>query len=407
MVEVASEFRKCDRTRLMILVPTMALGGVERCTELLLRHFRRELFELHLVTIFDHELFYKVPSDVNLHVLERYVKPQITSHFEDLPSHIKARYYDELVWLEATASRLDMLIRKVQPNVVLAQDYFASAIALLTKKYLSKGLKVIASAHNEFSKSLQVDKHRDLHAALIQHCFNEANGIIAISQGAAEDLTSCFGVRPDMITVINGPIDLEEIENLAKEPVMETNWFSEEVPIVLFLGRITPQKGLVYLLQATALARKLQKFRCVIIGDGEQRKELELLARKLDIAEDVLFLKIQDNPYKFLCRATCFVLPSVFDGMPCVIQEAMACGCPVIATDCASGVRELLGEGRRGVLVPPKAPHAMVDAILEVIRKSKLRQELIQTGLRYVKQFATERIVGQYEDFVNTCASVR
>lgn len=397
--------KKSDKTRLLVLVPTMGAGGMERCTEVLLKHFNRELFEVELAMIFDREIFYQVPSDVKAFVLERYRQPPLQSRSDELPPDIVARYSDQLTWLETTAYKLGMLIQKRQPDVILAQDFFASAIALFAKKYMPKGVKIIGSLHNQYSTFLQTVEYGDLYAAMIRSYFNEADRIITVSHGIATDLIENFRVHPDVIAVIHNPVDIAQIESLTQEPITEHPWFNEDISILLFVGRLNPQKGLTYLLQATAQARKAKYFRVTLIGEGEQRRELEALVQQLGIAEDVLFLGRQSNPFKFMRRATCFVLPSVVEGLPYVILEAMACGCPIIATDCAPGVRELLGEGKRGLLVAPKDPHALAEAILKILWDDNLRKEFSQAGLQYAKEFATEKIVAQYEALLNTHVS--
>lgn len=405
-VEWEQEAKRHDKTRLLVLVPTMGAGGMERCTEVLLKHFNRDLFQLGLAMIFDSERFYQVPEDVDSFILERYRQPVVKASFEGLPSHIVTQYQNELTWLEATAYKAGVLISKLKPDVVLAQDFFAAIIALFAKKYVPQGIKIFGSAHNQYSTLMTITPKGDLYTTLIQRYFNEADRIIAVSQGIAADLIEGFGVRPDVIAVIHKPMDLKQIERLAQEAITEHHWFGEDVPILLFVGRLTSQKGVPYLFRAMAQARKLELFRVALIREGEQREELETLAQQLGVADDVLFLGRQSNPFKFMQRATCFVLPSVVEGLPYVILEAMACGCPIIATDCAPGIRELLGKGERGVLVQPKAPDALVEAILKVLWDKDLRERLTQAGLQYVKQFAAENIVSQYEELVKAHVSI-
>jgi glycosyltransferase involved in cell wall biosynthesis len=391
-----------DKLSLMVVIPTMGAGGMERCAEVLLKNFNRETFELELIQIFDRKPFYHIPEDITVYILERYRQPQVSGAIAHSFPEMQSRYSDELAWLEATAYKLALLIRRRQPDIILAQDFYASAIVLIAKQYLPEQFKIIGSLHNQYSHFLQTVEHGDLYAAMIRRYFNQADRIIAVSQGIAQDLSENFGVRPELIAVIPNPVDLDQIRTLAEEPITEHCWFSEELPICLFVGRLSAQKGVEYLLQAMALARPLKKFRCVIIGDGEKRSELEALVKQLKLTEDIAFLGRQSNPFKFMHRATCFVLPSIVEGLPYVIPEAMACGCPIIATDCAPGVRELLGGGERGLLVPPKDPTALAEALLKALSNSELRQALQERGLQYVQEFSAEKIVKQYEELIQT-----
>jgi glycosyltransferase involved in cell wall biosynthesis len=373
---------------------------MERCAEVLLKNFNRETFELELIQIFDRKPFYHIPEDITVYILERYRQPQVSGAIAHSFPEMQSRYSDELAWLEATAYKLALLIRRRQPDIILAQDFYASAIVLIAKQYLPEQFKIIGSLHNQYSHFLQTVEHGDLYAAMIRRYFNQADRIIAVSQGIAQDLSENFGVRPELIAVIPNPVDLDQIRTLAEEPITEHCWFSEELPICLFVGRLSAQKGVEYLLQAMALARPLKKFRCVIIGDGEKRSELEALVKQLKLTEDIAFLGRQSNPFKFMHRATCFVLPSIVEGLPYVILEAMACGCPIIATDCAPGVRELLGESQRGLLVPPKDPTTLAEAMLKILQDAEFRERLSHSGLEFVKRFSAEKVAAEYEAII-------
>jgi glycosyltransferase involved in cell wall biosynthesis len=388
------------KMKVLFVVPTMRAGGVERCTAILLRYFDRDLYDMGLVLIHYHKPFYRWPSDIKTYVLahEPWLLPY--DHLTQLFPHMASKHQNSFAWLEVTARNLGKIIRQQQPDAVIAQDFFASIITLLAKRFVPNQSKVLCSIHNHYSNLLPTSQHGDLHAAIMQRCLNEADHIVAVSHGVVEDLVHHFGTRRDLISVIHNPIDLGEVTELAEAQITEHAWFNEKVPIFLFVGRLTTQKGLQYLLQAVALARQSAEFRCALIGEGEQRQELEALARQLKITDVIRFLGRQNNPFKFMKRATAFVLPSVMEGLPYVLSEALACGCPIIATDCSPGVRELLADGKCGLLVPPKNSGALAEAILYVLRDTDLRAKLIEEGLRQVEQFAAEKIVSQYEALV-------
>jgi hypothetical protein len=247
-----------DKLSLMVVIPTIGAGGMERCAEVLLKNFNRETFELELIQIFDRKPFYHIPEDITVYILERYRQPQVSGAIAHSFPEMQSRYSDELAWLEATAYKLALLIRRRQPDIILAQDFYASAIVLIAKQYLPEQFKIIGSLHNQYSHFLQTVEHGDLYAAMIRRYFNQADRIIAVSQGIAQDLSENFGVRPELIAVIPNPVDLDQIRTLAEEPITEHCWFSEELPICLFVGRLSAQKGVEYLLQAMALARPLK-----------------------------------------------------------------------------------------------------------------------------------------------------
>jgi glycosyltransferase involved in cell wall biosynthesis len=128
--------------------------------------------------------------------------------------------------------------------------------------------------------------------------------------------------------------------------------------------------------------------RCVLVGDGSQRGYLSALAKRLGIDHLVHFAGTQTNPYRFMSKAAVFVLPSLSEGMPNVLLEAMACGCPVVASDIEGGVtRELLDDGACGLIVPPGDSSAIESAILRIVGDDSLRDRLISRGLEHVRRF--------------------
>jgi glycosyltransferase involved in cell wall biosynthesis len=142
-------------------------------------------------------------------------------------------------------------------------------------------------------------------------------------------------------------------------------WFApaREVPIILGVGRLAGLKDFPTLLRAFARLRARRPARLVILGDGPHRRRLAWLARRLGLAADVDLAGWAANPYAFYAAADLFVLSSRAEGLPNALLEAMACGCPVVSTDCPSGPREILDGGRLAPLVPVGDPAALAEAI--------------------------------------------
>jgi glycosyltransferase involved in cell wall biosynthesis len=132
---------------------------------------------------------------------------------------------------------------------------------------------------------------------------------------------------------------------------------------VLAVGRLTAQKAFDVLIQAFARVRKTRLARLLILGEGEERSALEAMIRQFGLAQDIGLPGFVPNPYPYMAHAALFVLSSEFEGLPTVLVEAMSVGTPVIATDCPSGPREILMDGRHGQLVPMGDPIALADAI--------------------------------------------
>ena len=132
--------------------------------------------------------------------------------------------------------------------------------------------------------------------------------------------------------------------------------------------------------------------RLLILGEGSQREALLSLARQLRVADDIALPGFVANPFAYLGRAAVFALSSAWEGLPTVIIEALACGCPVVSTDCPSGPAELLERGAYGSLVPVGDDTALAQAILATLDTPPHRDRLLDRA----RQFSVDRAVEQY-----------
>ncbi len=179
-----------------------------------------------------------------------------------------------------------------------------------------------------------------------------ADTVIAVSEGVADDLVSCLGLSRAQITVIPNPVVSDDIEALANEP-LEHPWFAPGAPpVLLAAGRLTTQKAFPTLLQAFARLVPERDLRLMILGEGPDRGALQAEIDALGLGARVALPGFDPNPFRYLARARLFVLSSAWEGLPGVLIQAMACGTPVVSTDCPSGPREVLENGRLGPLVP-------------------------------------------------------
>jgi glycosyltransferase involved in cell wall biosynthesis len=163
--------------------------------------------------------------------------------------------------------------------------------------------------------------------------------------------------------VIHNPVVTPELFRQVREPV-DHPWFAAGMPpVVLAVGRLTWEKDFPTLIRAFAAVRRQRDARLLILGEGPERDALAALVAQLGLERDVQLPGWARNPHAFMARAGVFVLSSVSEGLPTVLIEALAAAVPVVATDCVSGPREILQDGRLGPLVPPGDPDALATAI--------------------------------------------
>jgi glycosyltransferase involved in cell wall biosynthesis len=161
---------------------------------------------------------------------------------------------------------------------------------------------------------------------------------------------------------------------------------------LLGVGRLEPQKDFALLLRAFARIRRERAARLLILGEGRERPRLTQLAKALGVADSVDLPGFVPNPYAHMTRANLFVLSSRYEGLGNVVIEALACGCPVVSTDCPSGPAEVLDRGRYGRLVPVGDPAALAQAILAALEEPVDRARLRGRAA----QFSVERAARRY-----------
>jgi glycosyltransferase involved in cell wall biosynthesis len=217
-----------------------------------------------------------------------------------------------------------------------------------------------------------------------------ADGIVAVSTGVADDLARTARIPMKRISVIHNPVLTPEYFGKLAEAVPDFFPPDAGKPLILSVGRLVGSKDFPTLIRAFAEVRKSIRSRLLILGDGEQRSELERLVSNLQLEGDVRMPGYTPNPYAHMLRAKLLVLSSVYEAFGNVVVEALAAGTPVVATDCP-GPREILQNGTLGELVPPKDVPAMVKAILNVLRAGGP-----VPGPAYLKKFQLDAVVDAY-----------
>ena len=225
-----------------------------------------------------------------------------------------------------------------------------------------------------------------------------ADRVVAVSHGVADDLAETTGLPRDRVLVVGNPVVTPEVRSKAEQPATHP-WLLDPdgPPVILGVGRLSPQKNFALLLRAFAQVRSERDARLLILGEGPKRAELEKLAKELDISKDLSMPGFVDNPYAEMAAADVFALSSEYEGLPTVLIEALFCDTPVVSTDCKAGPRQILDDGVHGKLVPVGDLDALVTALHGVLDERD--QAGRQTGW---EQFSEEVIIAEYTDLVNS-----
>ena len=407
---------------IVILIHRMGGGGAEKVAVNLLKGFVNQGLKVDLVLLWKEGVFLNhIPSQVRVinlnaptnlypyrwHRLLKFLWKRHLSSF-DLDCFLKlnaisakiAFYFRGMsamypAWINTIALRLANYLRENRPYALLAILPIPNIIALKARQFANTTFRLIVNEQNTLSLALQINLRRQFIEWCVKTFYPKADIIVAVSQGVAEDLIQNYGVPEEKVKIIFNPIATEELFELLKQPASHP-WFErEQPPIILGVGRLTRQKDFPALLRAFSLVRQVRPAKLLILGEGEERANLERLAIELGIQNDVSMPGFVDNPFAFMSKASVFVLSSAWEGFGNVLVEALACGCPVVATDCRSGPREILDNGRYGRLVPVGDYEALAKAILETLDNPDFpatKEERIQRAL----EFSLDAVVEKY-----------
>jgi glycosyltransferase involved in cell wall biosynthesis len=287
-------------------------------------------------------------------------------------------------------------LRQERP-AALSSILYANLVAVWAKRMTGMSQRVILAEHNTLSSVVEgvVDPRWGIYPRLARWFYPWADGIIAVSTGVADDLAQMIKIPRESIQVVHNPIVTPDLFEKSRA-IPDYPWFRNgQPPVVLAVGRLTKQKAFDVLIRAFFEVKKNHRVRLMILGEGEERPALEGLIKEYGLEQDIILPGFVQNPYPYMTHAAVFVLSSRWEGLPTVLVEAMALGTPVISTDCPSGPREILLDGKYGQLVPVEEPFALASAIA-----SSLSTDVIHPPRESWRSFELESVVDQYIDIL-------
>lgn len=360
--------------RVALFVATLEGGGAERAMVELANGLNEAGLPVDLVVIRDSGPWRQLLSDkVRLTVL-------------------RSRYF---------ATRLAKLVGylwQTRPIVLIATDTAPIVLALLTKAAAPRHAVVARLSSNLTASFADVNFKWRLIGRLQAGLLPWADAVVANSEGSAADARKGVPRVASRVCTIHNPVVSHHLADQARMPV-DHPWFGAgEPPVTLSVGRLVAEKDHATLLRAFALLAARRPGRLIVLGEGEQRPHLTRLAQNLGIADQVDFPGFQNNPFAFMARARLFALSSAYEGMPNVLIQAMACGTPVVSTDCPSGPREVLEDGKWGALVPVGDPVALATA-METTLDNPIQGSLLA---RRAGEFSAEASVRGYLDLIES-----
>ena len=353
-------------------------GGVERTTLLLARGLTERGARVDLVTVRAEGPFLdQIPPAVNLVNLD------------------KGRTL-------AALFKLSAYIKHEQPDAVISAQSYANVVTIWAHILAGRPGKLIVTERLAMSAATAYSRswRERIMPLLMRWFYPKADAVVANSEAGADDLARFIGLTRQSVKTIYNPTVHSEITDLSNEP-LEHPWFQPgDPPVILGVGRLSCQKDFATLIRAFALLREHRKARLVILGEGDERPNLEALTLELRVSQDTELVGFVPNPYKYMARADVFVLSSRYEGLPNSLIEALAVGTPVVSTDCPSGPDEILLHGSAGPMVPVGDYNGLASRVEELLADPSLAQSFLSKGQEHLYRFHTDTCVDNYLELI-------
>jgi glycosyltransferase involved in cell wall biosynthesis len=350
-----------------IILPNLASGGAERVCLALAEAFTADGLSVEMVLRQKRgDLLSLVPEGVTVHDL---AAPRVRQALRPLVGYLRER----------------------RPRAVLSAMWPLNSLVLWARSMSGVDCRAVTSDHNILSLSGQgrPGLRRLAMRAGMAASYGSADGVVGVSQGVADDIARLSGLPLSRVSLIYNPITPLPPAQPA-DPAVMAKWSGG--PRLVTVGTLKAVKDHATLLKALVEVRRQTDARLLIVGEGPERPYIEAMIAAMELQDAVTLAGFHPTPHAYVAQADAFVLSSRSEGFGNVLVEALACGVPVVSTDCPSGPREILDGGRYGLLTPVGDADALAAAIGRTLEQPAPRETL----LRRSEDFSVSKAAAAY-----------
>ncbi len=343
-----SKMSKVDKkSRIALFLPSAHMGGAERVTISLANEMAERGYQADLILINGvGPLLSEISPKVN------FIDLKCSRALRSIPLLVKYLYRNK-------------------PSALMATPLYIAVIAMIARMFYFRKLQFVVRTATSNAGEVVMAKNRLAvwSRRLTPLLYKLSSKIVVGTTTGKQEIISLIGVSPEKVSVVPNPVITPAFLSMVEQQVTHPWLGDKSQPVILFVGRLSKEKDIPTLLKALVRVRQSKNARVMLIGDGPDRAKLEEQAKALGIDNHVAFLGFVQNPMPYMRKADVFVLCSLVEGMPNALIQALAAGAPAVSTDCVTGPRDVLDNGRLGRLVPVGDSDALGDAIVETLDK--------------------------------------
>lgn len=370
------------KKKVMIIIPSLRIGGgAERVASSLTKELS-ERYYIYIITFYDYKSLYPYEG--------KYYSFKENLHFGRLIFRIFYIYNK---------------IRKISPDIIISFLDYTSIFTIFTKILFHIKIPLIISVRS--NPNLRYKGKLSYYKFLIKLLYplKIINAVVPVTKEIKTILMKNFNIDKNKIYPIYNGTEIEKIKQKAKDKIEDNKNIFCNKQLIKFItvGTLKDVKAYDYLIIVfSSVIKIIPNSKLIIIGEGPLRNKLENLIEKYSLKNDVYLIGKKKNPFKYLARSDIFVLTSKYEGFPNVIIEAMACNLPIISTNCKTGPKEILGNGKFGILVNPLDFEELKKKMIFLAQDKSSREYFSKKSLDRVKAFDFTKIS---DDWINLIES--
>lgn len=337
------------------VISKLPVGGVENQLLMVLKNYNREKFKPFVCSLSD--------------------KGEIGNEIENLGIKVFTLNKLSHTFNKSVIKDICKIIEDNEIKIVRTHQYHANLYGRIAAK-ICKVPCVVASVHNIYTRDKKIHR-RIINSVLAKF----TDKIVAVSEEVKKDILKYDRIPEDKIEVIYNGIDPDIFSNeFDKENIKKSLGIDLKAPVIGTVGRLTMQKGQIYLLEAISKIKdKFPHIKVLIVGDGPLMENLKNYTKSSGISENVIFTGSRRDVTALLSIMDIFVFPSLWEGLPNALIEAMAAGKAIIASD-LKPIREVLDSKKTGILIPPTNSDAIAESIELLLKDRNLIDNMGQVA---------------------------
>ncbi|MFX1375554.1 MAG: glycosyltransferase [Promethearchaeota archaeon] len=350
----------------------------------------------------------KVASSLILNLAKKYDISILTlSHYQKIYPFV-GKYYSikekhKIIAAFLRFFKLSNIIKSISPDIIFTTMNYTS-FWIIPIKYLFKINAPLIININTNPNSHYKKKFYFKFLIRFLYPLKKVEAIAPVSNGIKEILVNNYKIDKTKIIPIYTGIDLRKIKQFSKEKIddYESMFQNSEILKFITVGRLSGEKGHKYLIEAFAKVKKeIPNSKLFILGEGPLKPQLERQVRINHLENDVFLLGFKNNPYKYISKANIFVLSSLHEGLPWALIEALACHLPIISTNCETGPKEILANGKYGILTKVADSSDLAEKMISLAKDKNSRESFSRKSIDRIVIFKKERFIQNWVNLIN------